>query len=539
MDDAYIKSILADCDSKRYPSEFIDEYEPFACLAHSDICETLLVKHKHSGLFYVAKCYADKAVSGVSEASILKKLQHKGLPRFIGEYENNDMFCVVREYIEGETLAEYIADQKPGEERVVSLMIMLCEILIYLHKKKIIHRDIKPQNLIIDTTGQLWLIDFSISRVYDKTAENDTRYLGTKNFAAPEQYGYAQTDARTDIYSLGILIGWMLTTEVKRDSMLQKITNKRLMKIVNKCTSFDPASRYPSVDRLLAGLKRMANKDRIKWRTLFVLACLAFFCVGFSLGRFSGIPFPIGIINSGGITFEEPLIREAVTKALGKNDNERITGDDLLTVRAIYIFGNCAAADEDEYNNCIEKMICNDKDITNGGLVSLNDLSQMKNLECVRISLENISDVTPLSGLDALTTVDLRHNPISDIAPLAGLPRLSALCLFDTRISDISPLSGMFTLRSIDIGMTSVNSLAPLTKLSGLYEIYARRIYIQSLKGIETLASLETIAITEVADGDLTPLLSLPSLETAYLGESLEETSARMLESAKFDIVYQ
>ena len=107
----------------------------------------------------------------------------------------------------------------------------------------VIHRDIKPQNIILSDDGLATLIDFGISRYYDKNARSDTVCFGTQEFAPPEQYGFSQTDCRADIFSLGVLLGWMLTGRTS-DFV---IPDRRLARIVKKCTAFSPKDRYSSV----------------------------------------------------------------------------------------------------------------------------------------------------------------------------------------------------------------------------------------------------------------------------------------------------
>jgi len=198
MNEAYTESVRAACDARSYPDEFMAAYEPFECFAHNEACETLLVKHRETGLFYVAKCYAKAfGPAFTSEARILRTLDHPGLPKFIGEYENDDFLCVIRE-LEGTPLDRYAAQRKPNQEKALRLAVSLCGILTYLHGRTppVIHRDIKPQNLIVDHQGELWLIDFGISRVFDPGKAGDTVSSGTVHFSAPEQYGYAQTDSQ-------------------------------------------------------------------------------------------------------------------------------------------------------------------------------------------------------------------------------------------------------------------------------------------------------------------------------------------------------
>ena len=123
----------------------------------------------------------------------------------------------------------------------------LCQALTILHSNEIIHRDIKPENIIVTQEGDVKLIDFDISRIGNNNAKKDTVILGTTGFAAPEQYGIAQTDERSDIYSIGILINVMLTG----DHPSKKMCKGKWQKIVNKCTKINPDERYQSVKELM------------------------------------------------------------------------------------------------------------------------------------------------------------------------------------------------------------------------------------------------------------------------------------------------
>jgi serine/threonine protein kinase len=118
---------------------------------------------------------------------------------------------VVRQYVRGVPLNRL--RERLTRDQAVAVAIQLCGVLRYLHEQTppVIHRDIKPQNIILSDDGLATLIDFGISRYYDKNARSDTVCFGTQEFAPPEQYGFSQTDCRADIFSLGVLLGWMLT----------------------------------------------------------------------------------------------------------------------------------------------------------------------------------------------------------------------------------------------------------------------------------------------------------------------------------------
>ena len=229
--------LAAEYDEGRYPPDFLARYEILEGLSVKPECETVYVKDRQSGEFAVAKCYMDKSLlSREGEGHILSSLKHDGLPRFLGEYESETVLCVVREYVPGVTLAELLEEAPLSEPEAMTVMLQLCDILTYLHAgPPVIHRDLKPQNIILTDGGKVKLIDFGISRVYNETAKKDTVFYGTQEFAPPEQYGFSQTDQRADLFSLGVVMGYILTGQTAPDAAAA-IQNKRLSRIYRKCT---------------------------------------------------------------------------------------------------------------------------------------------------------------------------------------------------------------------------------------------------------------------------------------------------------------
>lgn len=540
MHETDIESILDQSQSDRYPEEFLNDYEALECLAHSDAGETLLVKNKQTGKRFVAKCYTDKTLlSQVTEGDILKRLKHPGLPRYAGEYQSG-MLCVVREYVEGTPLNQYAAQNEPTEEQAVALILALCDILSYLHGQSppVIHRDIKPQNIIIDKKGRLHLIDFGISRVFDKNASEDTVCYGTKHFAPPEQYGFAQTNCRADIFSLGVLLGWLLTGELEFGKMLPGIKNRKLLRIIKRCTAFAPEKRYARADKIRADLLNAdghRQKRIMKW-TGAVLACAVCLCVGFAVGRYTD--FSPAFSASSLVTFKEPLVEQAVRFALQKNGEEPIEEKDLLSVTELFIYGAQPVKSSEEFDELGQHMALSDGVLKNGGISSLEDIARLKNIKVIRIALEDISDVSPLSGLTALEIIDFRHNPISDVSALASLPLLRDLCLYETGVADLSSLSGCLMLENIDLGKTHVSSIKDLQGITNLKTLYMVDTPLQTLSGIEALPRLEKLSLSAVADGRLRPILDLPQLKELHLDESLRQSAEQDLKDAKFSVSY-
>ena len=125
----------------------------------------------------------------------------------------------------------------------------LCQGLWVLHSMAAVHRDIKPENVILRGLDAV-LIDFDAARLHKPQAETDTQVLGTTGFAAPEQYGLSQSDTRTDIYSLGVLMNVMLTG--KHPS--KKLAEGRIGRVIQRCTQVSPAKRYKTVLHLMEAL---------------------------------------------------------------------------------------------------------------------------------------------------------------------------------------------------------------------------------------------------------------------------------------------
>ena len=144
----------------------------------------------------------------------MKKINHPSLPRIVDIGEDDEFIYIVEDFFEGEALDRQLKIRKRFDEAtVVEWAKQLCGILYYLHSLEpaIIYRDMKPANIIVTSDNIVKLIDFGIAREYKQDSGSDTSYMGTRGYAAPEQYGTSQTDARTDIYSLGVTLYHLLT----------------------------------------------------------------------------------------------------------------------------------------------------------------------------------------------------------------------------------------------------------------------------------------------------------------------------------------
>ncbi len=541
MDNKLIQDFLMQFDDTRFPAGFLHDYEALECLSYHENSETLLVKHRKTGKFHIAKCYSDKSLlSRHNEAELLSKLSHPGLPAYTGEYENDGMLCALREFAEGEPLDHYAAGRKLSEKEAIFILLQLCDILAYLHAQRppVIHRDIKPQNIVLTPSGDVRLIDFGISRVYDETAETDTVCFGTRHFAAPEQYGFSQTDARADIFSAGMLLGYLLTGDTDRTTMPCKINNPRLRNIFRKCTAFAPSQRYSSASALKSALQRADG--RIHRRTIHVAgvvsACLLCLCAGFYIGRYTqATP---AFLRKSGVQFSEPLVEQAVRVMLDKADGEPIEQDDLFNMTQIWICGDKAAKSGEEYAALIKSWANRDGTVRNGAIHTLEDLTQLKNLVEVQISVQEIEDLSPLAALERVEYIDIRHNPVKDLTPLQNAQALTELCAFGTLADEYSPLVACPRLQIIDAGGTPIASLSQFADIPSLTHLYFKKTVLPTLMGIEQLTNLQVVQVGTVTNGDLTPLLKLPRLREVQLPEVLRGDAARQLAGATFQITY-
>lgn len=216
-----------------------------------------------------------------SEAETLIGLRHPNLPNIVDYLPSNlsQSGYLVMDYVEGETLLDRFmrCGNRLPIESIISYAMQLCEVLHYLHQQldPIIHRDLKPANLMIDEHERIILIDFGTARRYKEGLPNDTVQIGTIGFAAPEQFDQTQTDCRTDLYSLGAILYYLLSDgqyyylmgiPLAEKTKLQQLPI-HLFAIIEKLLSHDPEDRYASaidVQLELQHVKHSMMNDQLK-----------------------------------------------------------------------------------------------------------------------------------------------------------------------------------------------------------------------------------------------------------------------------------
>lgn len=273
--------------SSEFETTEVVVYEPNESCAESSV---------QSGARYIRKQIANASDAGSAyELLYLAEKQGRKLacaPRVLDCYDIPGYKVVILEYLEGETLDAWIAQHGAGEQTTRLLFPKLCDAVVQLHaafEPALIHRDIKPSNIIILGDGlatggtadrtvdgavdrlaaagrsddgvadlSVRLLDFGIARVFNEESDCDTHALGTRSYAPPEQFGFGQTDVRSDVYALGAVLYFMLTgatpqasfsSQEKRDVFL-RAANPALAAVIRKASAFDPLQRYQSVEEL-------------------------------------------------------------------------------------------------------------------------------------------------------------------------------------------------------------------------------------------------------------------------------------------------
>ena len=218
------------------------EYDTLRVLKRSPRGTVSVVRHKKSGTRYVFRRYSG---SGEVYRRLLPVLCPH-LPQIMEAAEQDGQTAVLEEYVQGDTLAELLMGARLTEREARQVTMQLCQALHVLHSMGAVHRDVKPENVILRGSDAV-LIDFDAARIYKDESESDTQVLGTTGFAAPEQYGIFQSDERADIFSLGVLLNIMLTG--KHPS--REMAAGKMGRIVRKCTMTAPEQRYQSARALM------------------------------------------------------------------------------------------------------------------------------------------------------------------------------------------------------------------------------------------------------------------------------------------------
>lgn len=241
----------------KLPEIIEEKYSIASCLKHSGEKQVYLIKDRLSGTEYILKCAEGEYIPRLrKEYAILEKVEKEiRCPKPVSYTEIEGKGCLVREYIKGETIKEIVDKQPFSKAQTYEAISKIGKILDILHNLEppVILRDIKPENIMISNDEYI-LIDFDAAREFNENASADTEFIGTRATAAPEQFGYSQTDNRTDIYSVGMLMTYMLTGGYNSS----EVNDNKYRKIIKKCTQFSPNNRYRNMKAVCGAMNNKA-----------------------------------------------------------------------------------------------------------------------------------------------------------------------------------------------------------------------------------------------------------------------------------------
>ena len=530
------------------PAEISDAYDICSVLSEGNGKTTFLVCEKEDGARAIVKTADATCKENLEEEyALLRKLDGGGFPRAIAYHQDGEHRYLIREYVEGVTLDTYIDLHGVfSEEQCARITHDLCNNILRLHSlpEPIIHRDIKPQNIIYTPQKNCILIDLGAARHYRDKNEKDTVYIGTAIAAAPEQFGYRQTDVRSDVYALGVLMLYLCTGSYDL-ARCGEIKNKRLADIIRRCTRFDPADRYPSVQRVQTHLNLILNQRLRSYLNLILnqrLRSYRSFSYGLALGltlgallcfvtlRQSALLAPAdeaasvlptvaapAETDAQPVVFSSELIERAARETLGYDATTPIYESDLDRVTQLMIHGDVVYSDWDTYIHDVTYQ----RGDGNGTLFSMEDIAKFPNLHILGIVDQKLFDLSILKQT-MIETLVLSDNLITDLSPLTEMPCLSKLYLRGNPITDISVLSQIPTLKMLDIGGTYVTDLSPINGIN-LQKLWLNETPIVNYSPLLSLNQLETLWVSRLdaealsVCSQLTQLYSLSIYETPAL----------------------
>lgn len=228
-----------------YINNILQIYSLVAVLSTKNGCKVLRLRNKENERDMVLRSFPCPVVA----YELLQNIRCTNLPEIYDVLEMDDGQIVLEEYINGITVAQVMESGKYQYRGARKILSGVCDALTVLHSHGIVHRDVKPENVMINNSGQVVLVDLNVSRV-ESAASKDTVIMGTVGYASPEQLGLTQTDARTDIYASGVLCNVMLTGQHPSVT----IASGKAGRIVRKCTAVNPDERYQTATELRSAL---------------------------------------------------------------------------------------------------------------------------------------------------------------------------------------------------------------------------------------------------------------------------------------------
>lgn len=468
---------------------------------------------------------------------IMKKMADRklsGIPKAYRIFEENGEVYLVREYIEGMSLAQMVL-QKGGisEAEICRISRKICQTAEQFQNpdEPMIHRDIKPENIVVTPGGEVVFIDFGTMRSYKKDGSRDTFVVGTRGTAAPEQYGYTQTDQRTDVYAIGQTMLYMVSESYEMNQLSECAVSRRMKKIIEKACSFEPDKRYGDAAQLRRAVEKCQanNRKKVYKKAGAVFGLIA---AGYILAIFS----PDGTVIENKrietaeqsaaeeqiqaeIIFREELIEEAVRKELGLSKTDKITASMLENVRKLRIVGKEILDDEDTFWG--EGHHVDGKDSSfgsvRGNITDLSDLAQMVNLEELALCNQKIEDISGLKELP-LKKLYLSKNMITDFSVLLNLIDMDTLCIMENpaeNLSVIGECTGILRLNIQGMNLTDIDFLKNLSL--DYLDMSNMEVENNIFEPLTEMKKLDTLCMCDVNEAAAETLSQMSTLKALFM----------------------
>lgn len=520
------------------PEDMQEHWTVYECLKESEDSSTFLVKETATGILCVLKWGRNRQTEFLrNEMEIMKKMADRklsGIPKAYRIFEENGEVYLVREYIEGMSLAQMVL-QKGGisEAEICRISRKICQTAEQFQNpdEPMIHRDIKPENIVVTPGGEVVFIDFGTMRSYKKDGSRDTFVVGTRGTAAPEQYGYTQTDQRTDVYAIGQTMLYMVSESYEMNQLSECAVSRRMKKIIEKACSFEPDKRYGDAAQLRRAVEKCQanNRKKVYKKAGAVFGLIA---AGYILAIFS----PDGTVIENKrietaeqsaaeeqiqaeITFREELIEEAVRKELGLSKTDKITASMLENVRKLRIVGKEILDDEDTFWG--EGRHVDGKDSSfgsvRGNITDLSDLAQMVNLEELALCNQKIEDISGLKELP-LKKLYLSKNMITDFSVLLNLIDMDTLCIMENpaeNLSVIGECTGILRLNIQGMNLTDIDFLKNLSL--DYLDMSNMEVENNIFEPLTEMKKLDTLCMCDVNEAAAETLSQMSTLKALFM----------------------
>lgn len=520
------------------PEDMQEHWTVYECLKESEDSSTFLVKETATGILCVLKWGRNRQAEFLrNEMEIMEKMADRklsGIPKTYRIFEENGEVYLVREYIEGMSLAQMVL-QKGGisEAEICRISRKICQTAEQFQNpdEPMIHRDIKPENIVVTPGGEVVFIDFGTMRSYKKDGSRDTFVVGTRGTAAPEQYGYTQTDQRTDVYAIGQTMLYMVSESYEMNQLSECAVSRRMKKIIEKACSFEPDKRYGDAAQLRRAVEKCQanNRKKVYKKAGAVFGLIA---AGYILAIFS----PDGTVIENKrietaeqsaaeeqiqaeIIFREELIEEAVRKELGLSKTDKITASMLENVRKLRIVGKEILDDEDTFWG--EGRHVDGKDSSfgsvRGNITDLSDLAQMVNLEELALCNQKIEDISGLKELP-LKKLYLSKNMITDFSVLLNLIDMDTLCIMENpaeNLSVIGECTGILRLNIQGMNLTDIDFLKNLSL--DYLDMSNMEVENNIFEPLTEMKKLDTLCMCDVNEAAAETLSQMSTLKALFM----------------------